>query len=140
MDIQLDDNLESPLFVQIAQAIIQDIRRGRLASGARLPGSRALAETVEVHRNTVLAAYAELTAEGWITSEPARGTFVSEELPEQVRLEKRTSPAKRAGDSSATCQFSLPVSSSSPHSSRPRRTHCLRRRANLRATAPTRGG
>ena len=45
-------------------------RRGRLRPGDALPGSRALAQSLGVHRNTVLAACAELTAEGWIFSEP----------------------------------------------------------------------
>jgi GntR family transcriptional regulator/MocR family aminotransferase len=71
------------LFVQIARAIAADIRRGRLASSARLPGSRELGKRLGAHRNTVLAAYAELEQEGWIRSEPARGTFVAEVLPEQ---------------------------------------------------------
>jgi GntR family transcriptional regulator/MocR family aminotransferase len=35
-----------------------------------------------VHRNTVLAAFAELTQEGWIVTRPARGTFVADALPD----------------------------------------------------------
>src|SRR5262249_49016218 len=34
--------------------------------------------------NTVLAAYRELAAEGWISSEEARGTFVSAEIPDRA--------------------------------------------------------
>src|SRR6187399_1631174 len=62
------------LYVQIAQAVVADIRRGRLTPGQRLPGTRTLAERLGVHRNTVLSAYAELRAEGWIESDPARQT------------------------------------------------------------------
>jgi GntR family transcriptional regulator/MocR family aminotransferase len=40
-----------------------------------------LARDLGVHRNTVLAALAELEAQGWITTAPARGTFVSAALP-----------------------------------------------------------
>ena len=72
-----------PLFVQIARAISADVRRGRLSPGTRLPGSRTLARQLGVHRNTVLAAYEELCAEGWTVTEPARGTYVNRELPEQ---------------------------------------------------------
>src|SRR4051812_31806623 len=68
---------DQPVFLQIARAVIDDVKRGRLKPGAPLPGSRTLAETLGVHRNTVLAAYDELAAEGWIVREPARGTFVS---------------------------------------------------------------
>jgi GntR family transcriptional regulator/MocR family aminotransferase len=69
-------------FVAIARALSDEIRRGRLAPGARLPGSRSLARQFGVNRNTVLAALAELGDEGWITTRPASGTFVSSELPE----------------------------------------------------------
>ncbi len=71
-----------PLFLRIARAIAEDVRRGRLLPGDPLPGSRELARTLGVHRNTVIAAVRELVAEGWLTTEPARGTFVSKALPE----------------------------------------------------------
>jgi GntR family transcriptional regulator/MocR family aminotransferase len=71
-----------PHFLRIARAIADDVRRGRLRPGAPIPGSRELAQMLGVHRNTVLAAYRELVAEGWLTTEPARGTFVSLAMPE----------------------------------------------------------
>ncbi|WP_243384161.1 PLP-dependent aminotransferase family protein [Geothrix alkalitolerans] len=70
-----------PVFQQIAQAIRGDIRRGRLRPGDALPGSRTLARTLAVHRNTVLAAYRELEAEGWTVAE-ARTTRVARDLPQ----------------------------------------------------------
>jgi len=82
------------LYVQIVQAVVADIRRGRLIPGQRLPGTRTLAERLGVHRNTVLAAYAELRAEGWIESDPARQTFVCQALPE-VPLGKTTGRRSR---------------------------------------------
>jgi GntR family transcriptional regulator / MocR family aminotransferase len=68
---------EAPVFLQIARAVSDDVRRGRLKPGDELPSSRRLASVLGVHRNTVLAAYDELAAEGWIRREPARGTYVS---------------------------------------------------------------
>jgi GntR family transcriptional regulator/MocR family aminotransferase len=85
LPVALDPHSGEPLFLQIARGIAYDIRRGRLRRRARLPGSRSLATTLRVHRNTVLAAYAELAAEGWIETAQARGTFVSGELPEVER-------------------------------------------------------
>ena len=73
---------DGPMFQRIARAVVDDIRRGRLVAAQRLPGSRALAEELGVHRNTVLAALAELEAQGWIVTQPARGTFVAESLPD----------------------------------------------------------
>ncbi len=72
----------TPTFLRIARAISEDIRRGRLKAGDALPGSRTLATSLGVHRNTVLAAYRELVAEGWISSEEAQGTFVSSQIPD----------------------------------------------------------
>lgn len=72
----------SPTFVRIARAITDDIRRGRLRAGDALPGTRTLATSLGVHRNTVLAAYRELDAEGWIATEKARGTYVAVDVPD----------------------------------------------------------
>ena len=78
--VPLSSDLPEPLFLQIAQAISRDIQRGRLKSGAALPGSRTLARDLGVHRNTVLAAYRELSAEGWILGE-GRATRVTQDVP-----------------------------------------------------------
>ncbi len=78
-----------PLHVRIAAAVADDITRGRLSAGARLPGSRTLAKMLGVHRNTVNAALAELTAQGWIDAQPARGYFVREPGPDFVPRKER---------------------------------------------------
>jgi GntR family transcriptional regulator/MocR family aminotransferase len=83
--LDLDRQGEGPLFLRIAHAIAQDVTRGRLRPGARLPGTRALAEQLAVHRNTVVAAYAELATEGWVKTAPGGGTFISDELPDTPR-------------------------------------------------------
>ncbi|MGH9869059.1 MAG: PLP-dependent aminotransferase family protein [Candidatus Polarisedimenticolia bacterium] len=79
--LDVDRALDVPPFLQIARAITEAIRRGRLQPGAPLPGSRRLAAAVHVHRNTVLAATAELVAQGWLETTPARGTYVARSLP-----------------------------------------------------------
>jgi GntR family transcriptional regulator/MocR family aminotransferase len=81
--VALDRKNPEPLFLQIARSLSDDIRRGRLRPGEPLPGTRQLAETLGVHRNTVLAAYAELAAEGWTETARARLTRVSPALPER---------------------------------------------------------
>ncbi|HSO39437.1 MAG TPA: PLP-dependent aminotransferase family protein [Labilithrix sp.] len=82
IDLGESESRATPTFLRIARAIADDIRRGRLRAGDALPGSRTLATSLGVHRNTVLAAYRELTAEGWIACEEARGTFVSTQIPD----------------------------------------------------------
>jgi GntR family transcriptional regulator/MocR family aminotransferase len=73
----LDEDARSPLFVRIARAISRDIARGRLKPGDRLPGSRTLAETLGVHRSTVVAAFTELSAQGWVETRPGGATLVA---------------------------------------------------------------
>lgn len=70
-----------PLFKRISESVVRDIRRGRLRAGARLPSSRRLAESLSVHRNTVLAAYEELESQGYVETVPAKGTFIAADLP-----------------------------------------------------------
>jgi GntR family transcriptional regulator/MocR family aminotransferase len=73
-----------PIFLRIARGVMRDIRRGRLAPGQRLPGSRSWARELGFNRNTVVAAIAELEAQGWVRTTQAKGTFVSVELPEAL--------------------------------------------------------
>ena len=81
LPVALDPDSGLPLYLQICRSIAGDIRLGRLRPGDALPGSRTLARALGVHRNTVLAGYTELAAEGWITTELAGGTFVARDLP-----------------------------------------------------------
>src|SRR5207249_3989976 len=69
-------------FQRIARALTDDMRRGRMRPGAPLPGTRTLVRSLGVHRNTVLAAYRELEAEGWVEALRGRATVVSTALPE----------------------------------------------------------
>jgi GntR family transcriptional regulator/MocR family aminotransferase len=88
---------KTPVFLQLAHGIAEDVRRGRLRPGERLPGSRALAERLGVHRNTVLAAIRELEAQGWVRAEPARGVFVAVELPRAPEVAPPRAPRAPMG-------------------------------------------
>ena len=69
----------------VMDAIRDAIRSGRLVSGTRLPSSRALSADLGVAGNTVARAYAELIAEGWLTSQHGSGTLVSQRAEQVVR-------------------------------------------------------
>ncbi|HET6147826.1 MAG TPA: PLP-dependent aminotransferase family protein [Polyangia bacterium] len=85
------------VYLRIAGLLTGEIRRGRLRAGARLPATRELARMLAVNRNTVVAAYDELAGEGWITSTPASGTFVSARLPDLSPRRFAAASAPRAG-------------------------------------------
>src|SRR6266699_6228459 len=80
--IQLQKDSDTPVYLQIANAIIKEMKRGRVGPSIKLPGSRAMAEILNVHRKTLVKAYEELNAQGWIEMIPSKGTFTSKELPE----------------------------------------------------------
>jgi GntR family transcriptional regulator / MocR family aminotransferase len=80
--VALDPGDRVPLFVQIERAITGDVRRGRLRPGDLLPGTRTLADTLGVHRSTVVAAYQELIAQGWVAARSGGGTVVAASPPE----------------------------------------------------------
>jgi GntR family transcriptional regulator/MocR family aminotransferase len=82
--LSLDRCGRQPLFLQITRAIVDDICRGRLRPGDMLPGTRTLAASLKVNRVTVLTAYDELAAEGWITAHKSLGCSVSPQLPQNV--------------------------------------------------------
>lgn len=72
----IDPARAEPLFKQIADQIADRIERGLYPAHFRLPPSRALADELGTHRNTVVRAYETLAEQGWVRSEVGRGTFV----------------------------------------------------------------
>lgn len=73
-----------PLYQQLYEHLRVAILAGQLKHGTKLPSSRALADELGVSRNTILSAYDQLTAEGYLQSIEGKGTFVAHSLPETV--------------------------------------------------------
>src|SRR3974390_1220092 len=61
----VDPRSETPIYLQVVHALIQDIRRGRLLPGNILPSTREMADTLGVNRKTIVLAYHDLVAQGW---------------------------------------------------------------------------
>ncbi len=70
------DGRHGPKYLQIVEALADDIAMGRLAPGTRLPPHRDLAFALEVSPNTTSRAYAEAVARALVQGEVGRGTFV----------------------------------------------------------------
>ena len=70
------------LYLQMANQFIELIKEQKLIPKTRLPGSRILANLLNVHRKTVVACYEELLLQGWVESIPKKGTFINSNLPE----------------------------------------------------------
>ncbi len=80
-NITLDRKIKRNLYLQLCDQVIGFIKSGKLGPASKLPGSRKLAEDLNIHRKTVIAAYDELISQGWIEAFPAKGTFVTHTLP-----------------------------------------------------------
>lgn len=68
---------KGPLHGRLSAAFEQAIGQGLIVPGTRLPSERALAEALALSRTTVLTAYNNLKAEGWLESRTGSGTWVS---------------------------------------------------------------
>ncbi|MBI9067622.1 MAG: PLP-dependent aminotransferase family protein [Salinivirgaceae bacterium] len=68
--ININEELGTPMFIQICEEIKNLIDTGILSEGDKLPSSRKLSEQLDVHRSTVYKAYEELWAAGYIESKP----------------------------------------------------------------------
>ena len=69
---------EVPLTDQLVDQLREALADGRLATGERLPATRALADLLGVSRTVVTGAYAQLFAEGWIEGRHGSGTYVAD--------------------------------------------------------------
>ncbi|HYD81709.1 MAG TPA: PLP-dependent aminotransferase family protein [Paucimonas sp.] len=79
--LRLDASSRVPLFRQLYEAIKQAILAGQIGPGIQLPPTRELAVMLRISRQTVLNAYTQLMAEGYLAGTVGKGTFVSEHLP-----------------------------------------------------------
>ncbi|MGB5409937.1 MAG: PLP-dependent aminotransferase family protein, partial [Woeseiaceae bacterium] len=95
--IYLDPDSPMNLQNQIRQKLVEGIINGVFAPGMKLPSSRKLAQQLEVARNTVVAAYQQLIAEGYLVSRQRSGIFVNQEMLEsRVGYSGTDSPAGKA--------------------------------------------
>ena len=103
---------------QLYQALRLRVLDGRLASGTRLPASRDLAAALAISRNSVVRAYDQLYAEGFIEGRVGDGTYVAQ-LPEAALPAKKLSTKVSTGFSTglptalSTNWLDLPVDPSS---------------------------
>lgn len=73
----------SPLYLQLKNIIVRQIKEGLLKPGEKLPSERELCEKYNVSRITVRQALGELDKEGLIDRSHGKGTFVARNKVEQ---------------------------------------------------------
>ncbi|MCA3323377.1 MAG: PLP-dependent aminotransferase family protein [Roseomonas sp.] len=82
LSLALDRRAKLPLHVQLAEGLRRLILSGRIAPGARLPSTRALAAEYGIARATAVLAVEQLAAEGYVTARRGSGLYASATLPE----------------------------------------------------------
>src|ERR1700744_5748453 len=76
--VRLDRSAREPLRSQLEASLREAIRGGRLRAGERLPSSRKLAAELGVSRGMAMECYAQLLAEGYLTSQTGSATRVAD--------------------------------------------------------------
>ncbi|MBX0326142.1 PLP-dependent aminotransferase family protein, partial [Oscillochloris sp. ZM17-4] len=127
--LTLSPQSDLPLYRQLYDEIRAAVLDGRLAPGARLPSSRELAAGMGLARSTVVSAFEQLLAEGYLEGRVGAGTFVATSLPEDLlghggpparppAAHERPAPRRLSARGAALA--ATPVSASSGDRVRPR--------------------
>ena len=91
---RIDPRSPTPLYAQIAARVRLAIAAGELRPGDGLPSVRQLAGTLRINPATVVQAYRDLAAEGFVEMRQGAGTFVHA-VPRERRAREREAEAQR---------------------------------------------
>ena len=97
MKVSIDKFSKVPVYLQIADQIKSQIISGALPRGSALPSERALAQILDVHRNTVVKAYSELKSDAWIESRQGVGYIVAAANDENDAQDERGGEGAQPG-------------------------------------------
>lgn len=103
---RLKPDSATPLYRQLYEHLRLAILEGQLKKGTKLPSTRAMADELGVSRNTILTAYDQLAAEGYLEQAEGKGTFVTQFLPDAPftapnRMEQPVQRTHRLSESAA---------------------------------------
>jgi GntR family transcriptional regulator/MocR family aminotransferase len=80
LNLTIEDSAHK-LYLKIANAIREAIKNGNASAGEKLPSARNLATQLAVNRHTIMSAYHELEAQGWVKTKERQGYSVAQTLP-----------------------------------------------------------
>lgn len=96
---------------RVRQTLVSAILSGHLRPGAAAPSSRHLADSLEISRNTVVFAYQQLVAEGYLVSKERSGHFVANDITKGNIIGASTSETNPTCASINTTDWSQRLSS-----------------------------
>jgi GntR family transcriptional regulator / MocR family aminotransferase len=82
--ITFDGDESSPMYRRLYDWFRSAILTGELRPGQKIPSTRYLASELKVSRITILGAFQQLSAEGYIESSTGSGTYVAKSIPDQA--------------------------------------------------------
>lgn len=77
MKVIIKNKIDTPIYEQIKQQIINSVLDGELREGEQLPSIRQLAKDLKISVITTTKAYNELERDGYITAVAGKGYFAS---------------------------------------------------------------
>lgn len=95
--VALDAELAEPLHRQVYRGIREAILSGRLAAGVRIPSTRRLADSLDISRSTLLVAFEQLIAEGYLVGVVGSGSYVARRIPDRLLQVQREARATETG-------------------------------------------
>jgi len=114
--IKVSKKSATPLYMQVYEQLRKMIMEKRLRAGDRLPASRNFAKDLHVSRIIISQAYEQLLIEGYLVAKTGSGTFVADQLPDDLLNARRkdhsmqqrpTAEKKNIGIESSIVPFQL---------------------------------
>lgn len=102
---KLDKSVPIPLYFQLKELILSEIKNGSYQSGSLIPTENELSDMFEISRTTVRQAITELVQEGWLYRVKSKGTFVSQPKINQdfiTKIESYSTQMERRGLKAST--------------------------------------
>lgn len=115
LDLEIDPRSDRPLFQQIYLMLRAAIVSNALSPGSRLPSTRQLADRLDVSRTSVLTAYEQLIAEGYVAGQAGSGTYVSHDVPQAIVASQPPATTLRKSDRRKLSQAGERYAEVSPH-------------------------
>ena len=95
MELLVDLRGDCPIYEQIYEFIKNEIKEGRILPDTKLPSTRSLAGSLKISRTTVINAYEQLLAEGYLKSKSGSGYIVNKLDVLNIEQKKYIKPPKK---------------------------------------------
>ena len=109
-EIRIDKMIPVPLYYQLKEIILDNIKTGKYEDGERIPNEKDFCEELSLSRTTVRQAITELVYEGWLYRIKSKGTFVTKPKLNQdfvMKIEKFSDQMERLGMNPKTKVLSM---------------------------------